>query len=327
MSPALLTRMSMSEASFASLAMSAGFRRSTTCAVASIWCAERSRSVSAFNWSPLRAASRRWQPSSAKDSAAAAPMPFEAPVIRTRLPRKCRSIELLACWGKSDEEAPLPSAARPQSSTLHCSVASRRSLVHCNPVKKAPPAAPQDPEDRFDEPIKKTIPDRGHSRRRHRQGSDAGGAARHRDGGEKARRGRAIRSFRLRLVRLLRKAWRDDAGGLEAKDRQARCDLFWRGRLADKNSRSHFLVGLADQIPQRIRPVRQPAPGAADARRAVAAGGPQARRYRFLGGARKHRGRIFLRRRAHVPGHRPRIRHPADGDDPNRRRPHPEIRL
>ena len=90
---------------------------------------------------------------------------------------------------------------------------------------------------------------------------------------------------------------------------------------------SHFVVGIADQVPPRIRPVRQPAPGAADARRAVAARQPQARRYRFLGGAREHRGRIFLGRRTHVPGHRPRIRHPADRDDPGRRRPHPEVRV
>ena len=91
-------------------------------------------------------------------------------------------------------------------------------------------------------------------------------------------------------------------------DRQARRDLFRRGRLAGENSRSRFAVGLADQVPPGVRPVRQSAPGAADARRAVAARQPQARRHRFLGGAREHRGRVFLRRRPHVPGHRPRIR-------------------
>ena len=90
----------MSEASLASLARSSDLRRSTTCAVASIWCVERRRSASAFNCSPLRAASMTWQPSSAKASAAAAPMPFDAPVIRTRLPRKCRSMGLLAWVGE-----------------------------------------------------------------------------------------------------------------------------------------------------------------------------------------------------------------------------------
>ncbi len=144
---------------------------------------------------------------------------------------------------------------------------------------------------------------------------------------EKARRRRAFRSFRFRLLGLLRKARRDDAGGLEGEDRQARRDLFRRGRLARKNPRSHFVVGVADQIPQGIRPVRQPSPGAADARRAVAARQPQARRYRFLGGAGKHRRRIFIRRRPDVPGYRARIRHPADRDDAGRRRPHPEIRV
>ena len=113
----------------------------------------------------------------------------------------------------------------------------------------------------------------------------------------------------------------------KAQDRQARRDLFRRGRLAGENPRSHFVVGIADQVSPGVRPVRQSAPGAADAGRAVAARRPQARRYRFLGGARKHRRRIFLRRRADVPGYRARIRHPADGDDPDRRRSHPEVRV
>ena len=38
-------------------------------------------------------------------------------------------------------------------------------------------------------------------------------------------------------------------------------------------------------------------------------------------------GEYSSRRRPHVPGHRPRIRHPADGDDPHRRRSHSEIRV
>ena len=52
-----------------------------------------------------------------------------------------------------------------------------------------------------------------------------------------------------------------------------------------KDPRSHFAVGIVDQIPPGVRPVRQFAPGAADAGGAVAARQPQARRYRFLGGA------------------------------------------
>ena len=138
---------------------------------------------------------------------------------------------------------------------------------------------------------------------------------------------RAFRSFRFRVLGLLRKARPDDAGRLEGQDRQARRDLFRRGRLARENPRSHFVVGIADQVPPGVRPIRQSAPGAADAGRAVAARQPQARRYRFLGGARKHRRRIFVRRRPDVPGYRPRIRHPADRDDPDRRRSHSEIRV
>jgi len=41
-----------------------------------------------------------------------------------------------------------------------------------------------------------------------------------------------------------RTARRDDAGGLEGEDRQARRDLFRRGRLARENPRSRFVVGL-----------------------------------------------------------------------------------
>ncbi len=43
--------------------------------------------------------------------------------------------------------------------------------------------------------------------------------------------------------------------------------------------------------------------------------------------AREHRGRVFLGRRPHVPRHRARIRAAGDGDDPRRRRPHPQICL
>ena len=194
-------------------------------------------------------------------------------------------------------------SARPRS-TLHCSVAPACSLVHCRAIQLAVfPASNLSPKESQDE--QENISDRGHSRRRHRQGSGPGRPARARGGREKARRRRAFRPFRLRVLGLLRKARRDDAGGLEGQNRQARRDLFRRGRLAGKNPRSHFLVGVADKIPPGVRPVRQFAPGAADAGRAVAARQPQARRHRFLGGARKHRRRIFLGRRPHVPGYRP----------------------
>src|ERR1700739_3448238 len=220
-------------------------------------------------------------------------------------------------WGRLTSTVRLPP---PKWSTLHCSVAPWRSLVHCNPFQST--ALPARPEGTIDEQREKAISDRGHSRRRYRQGSGAGGLARAGGGGEKARRQRAFRPFRFRLLGLLRKARRDDAGGLEDENRQARRNLFRRGRLARQNSRSHFVVGIADQIPSGVRPVRQSSPGAADAGSAVAAGQPQARRYRFLGGARKHRRRIFIRRRTDVPGYRARIRHATDGDVQDWRRSH-----
>ena len=54
-------------------------------------------------------------------------------------------------------------------------------------------------------------------------------------------------------------------------------------------------VGLPDQVPPRVRSVRQPSAGAPDARRADAACRPQVWRHRFLCRARKHRGRVFER--------------------------------
>src|SRR5438309_11087758 len=124
MSPALLTRMSISPASLASLAMSSPLRRSTTWAVAPIWCAERKRSVRAFSCSPLRAASMTSQPSSAKASAAAAPMPLDAPVIRTRLPRRCRSMGVTRRRGTGIKSV----GGRPRHGQ-HCSAA-----LHCRRV-------------------------------------------------------------------------------------------------------------------------------------------------------------------------------------------------
>ena len=137
---------------------------------------------------------------------------------------------------------------------------------------------------------------------------DARGRARAGGRGEEIRLRAAPGPFRFRLLRLLREARPDDAGGLEGADRQARRDLLRRGRLAGEGARPHLAVGLADPVPPRVRPVRQSAPGAADARRAVAARRPQARRHRLLGGAREHRGRVFGDRRPHVRRHRARGR-------------------
>ena len=58
--------------------------------------------------------------------------------------------------------------------------------------------------------------------------------------------------------------------------------LLRRGRLAGDGARPRLAVGLADPVPPRVRPVREPAPGAADAGHAVAARRPQARRHRLL---------------------------------------------
>ena len=74
---------------------------------------------------------------------------------------------------------------------------------------------------------------------------------------------------RLRLLRLLRQARPHDAGGLEGAHRPARRDLLRRRRLAGEGAGPHLAVGLADPVPARVRPVRQPAAGAADARRAA----------------------------------------------------------
>src|SRR4051812_2011668 len=68
------------------------------------------------------------QPSSAKASAAAAPMPLEAPVIRTRLPRKCRSIGILACWDVSFGRSGKLVGGR-HVSGQHCTAALHRRAV------------------------------------------------------------------------------------------------------------------------------------------------------------------------------------------------------
>ena len=77
--------------------------------------------------------------------------------------------------------------------------------------------------------------------------------------------------------------------------RKSRRDLLRRGRLAGDGARPRLAVGFADPLPPRVRPVREPAPGAADAGVPLPAGGPQAGRHRFLRRAREHRGRVLRR--------------------------------
>ncbi len=85
----------------------------------------------------------------------------------------------------------------------------------------------------------------------------------------------------------------------------------WPAKIPDHISLWGSLIKFRREFDQyvNLRPVRL-MPGVPSP-----LGRPQARRYRFLGGAREHRGRIFLDRRPHVPGHRARVRHAADGDD------------
>src|SRR5215475_13366127 len=141
MSPALLTRMSMSEASLTRRAISSPLRRSVT---------------------------------------------WVAAVIRTRLPRRCRSMDFsLLLDGVSEEGRRKWIGGMQPRSTLHCSVAPRRRLVHCRASRIGGAIVPASHKEVLDEQ-QEAISDRGHPRRRHRQGSDARGPARHRDGGEKA---------------------------------------------------------------------------------------------------------------------------------------------
>src|SRR3546814_15857055 len=80
--------------------------------------------------------------------------------------------------------------------------------------------------------------DRGHRRRRHRQGGRAGGPARPRGGGGALRPRPSFRRVRVRVVRLLRGARADDAGRLEGADRRPRRHLFRRRRLAGEDRKS-----------------------------------------------------------------------------------------
>src|SRR5215471_12587933 len=147
-------------------------------------------------------------------------MPFDAPVIKTVLPRRCRSMgcsfRLREGWGGLTGKIVRRHVAQVNIAVQRCARVKFGSLQ-----TRSTDARSGLCEESINEQRKKTIPDRGHSRRWHRQGSDAGGPSRRRGGGEKARRRRAFRSFRFRLLRLLRKARPDDAGRLEGKDRQA----------------------------------------------------------------------------------------------------------
>ena len=119
----------------------------------------------------------------------------------------------------------------------------------------------------------------------------------------------------------------DDARRLEGAAGRQRCDPVRRRRLARDGARPRLAVGLAAQVPPRVRPVHQPASGAAVRRRAVSAGRAQGRRHRLHRGAREHRRRIHEPRRRDVRRHRARDRDPGVGVLALRRRPGPEVRI
>jgi hypothetical protein len=108
-------------------------------------------------------------------------------------------------------------------------------------------------------------------------------------------------------------------------------DLLRRRGLAGHGARPRLAVGLAAEVPARVRPVRQPAPGAADAGHPLAAGrppGPAAGPARSTCGSCARTPRASTQRgRAHVRGHRARDRDAADGDVAPRRRPRAALRL
>ena len=108
---------------------------------------------------------------------------------------------------------------------------------------------------------------------------------------------------------------------------RVRRDLLRRGRLAGDGARSRVAVGLAHQVPPRLRPVRELAAVQADAGHSVAAGQSQAGRHRLRRRPREHRGRVFVGRRPDVRGHRARNRVPAVGVLAQGRRPHPALRV
>ena len=151
--------------------------------------------------------------------------------------------------------------------------------------------------------------DRRHPRRRHRQRGGAGGHPRAGGGGRPLRHRLRLGPPRL-VVPALRQDRRHDAGRRAGADRQARCHLSGRRRLA-RRARPRLAVGPADPDPPRLPAVREPAPRAAVRGPEITARRPQARRHRLLHRAREQRGRVFLGRRALVRGHRARAGGPG----------------
>src|SRR5258708_7681209 len=85
----------------------------------------------------------------------------------------------------------------------HCTAVLHRAKVWSIAIRSDHLAGGEVIKETLDEQRKKAVSDRGHSRRRHRQGSGAGRAAGAGDGREKAWCQRAFRSFRLRVLGLL----------------------------------------------------------------------------------------------------------------------------
>jgi drug/metabolite transporter (DMT)-like permease len=113
---------------------------------------------------------------------------------------------------------------------------------------------------------------RRHCGRRHRRRSHARRAARAAGRGRALRHRAGVRSFRLCLLALLRAPRADAAQRLAGAYRRTRRDLLRRRRLARKDPGPRVAVGLAAAVSAHLRPVRQPAPSAADARPPFAPG-------------------------------------------------------
>ena len=165
-------------------------------------------------------------------------------------------------------------------------------------------------------------------RRRHRQGSDARRPARA-EGRRRALRLRARDPRRSngpaatttpQHGQMMPDDWKQQLEGVDA--------IYFGavGWPAD-GARPRLAVGLAAQVPPRVRPVHQPAAGAPVRRRALPARRPQARRHRLLRRAREHRGRVHQPRRRDVRGHRARDRDPGVGVLAPRHRPRAAVRL
>ncbi len=90
-------------------------------------------------------------------------------------------------------------------------------------------------------------PDRGHPRRRHRQGNHARGPARARGGGRRASPSTCSSTISTsRRWDYYERHGTDDAGRLEGADRRPRRDLLRRRRLAREDARPRLALGLAD---------------------------------------------------------------------------------